>query len=1007
MPPRAFRCALHLPAGHLLASASAAGLCSARYDRPDAMDRHRYQLIRRTFHEASERPSGERAAYLDQACAEDPELRAAVEALLADLDTDHTAGLRDQAGRAVLSALEPLPERLGPYRLLHVLGEGGMGVVYEAEQEQPRRRVAVKVVRPGLASETALQRFRDEASILGRLAHPGIAQVLQAGATTTAAGERPWIAMELVRGLPLSEHVARHAPDLATRVALLVSLCDAVAHAHRHGVVHRDLKPANVVVPTGEGEDPARVIDVKVLDFGIARLVGPEGEPTRHTAEGQLVGTLACMSPEQVRGDGRALDTRTDVWALGVTAYEVLSGRPPLDLSGCAVPEAARRITEQEPRPLGQHDRRLRGDLEAVVAKALEKDPARRYDGAAALGDDLRRVQRHEPVTARRLTALYQLGKLAQRHRALVAGALLAVGGLVVGLVVAWHQADVAERARQVAEHDARTARDVTRFMLESFRLADPGATLRRDVTIREALDIARTRLATTFAGDEDVLPAALASFARTYASVGSLEEALALAEQGVAAARAAHGPDAPRTHEALAALADVLGANERPRDAVPVWCELLGLDPDHEAARVDASGDDLRALDQRRGLGEDLALSGELTAGAAVLDAVAREVEARVADGAGGHADTDIGLDERRALEALAIDLAESRGHVARLRSDWAGAIALWQGALARRQERGDDRLLLAATRTEIALNQHRAGDLDGATATLRTALADTRAVLGDDHPLLAVRLTVLAELLSARSGWRDAVALHEEALAILEARVGAEHPSLSTIHNNLAVAFLGAGDRLRADEHVQRALDLAPADLRPLERATALHNRSDILAARGRPGEALAALEQSLQLLLATVGEDHAHVATTWNSMAGLLLDTGRSDEGIPLMEQVVDWRERKLGPAHLATIQAHGNLGWLLFRAGRTEDALPLLRSSLEGNLAGRGSDHPECAMSRRNLAVALISVGQAEEGLPLLETAADDFAATLGETHQETQVTRGWLSELRLALAEQGP
>jgi tetratricopeptide (TPR) repeat protein len=972
------------------------------------MDRQRYQLIRSTFHEASERPPGERAAYLDQACVEDTELRAAVEALLADLDTDHTAGLRDQAGRAVLSALEPLPDRLGPYRLLHVLGEGGMGVVYEAEQEQPRRRVAVKVVRPGLASETALRRFRDEASILGRLAHPGIAQVLQAGATTTAAGERPWIAMELVRGLPLSEHVARHAPDLATCVELLVSLCDAVAHAHRHGVVHRDLKPANVVVPTGEGDDPARVTEVKVLDFGIARLVGPEGEPTRHTAEGQLVGTLACMSPEQVRGDGRVLDTRTDVWALGVTAYEVLSGRPPLDLSGCAVPEAARRITEQEPRALGQHDRRLRGDLEAVVAKALEKDPARRYDGAAALGDDLRRVQRHEPVTARRLTALYQLGKLARRHRALVAGALLAVGGLVVGLVVAWHQADVAERAREVAEHDARTARDVTRFMLESFRLADPGATLRRDVTIREALDIARTRLAAAFDGDDDVLPAALASFARTYASVGSLEEALALAEDGVAAARAAHGPDAPRTHQALAALADVLGANERPRDAVPVWCELLGLDPNDGAARIDASGDDLRALDLRRSLGQDLALSGELDSGAAVLDAVAREAAARVAvAGAGSNAGTDIDSDERHALEALAIDLAESRGHVARLRSDWTGATALWQDALARRQERGDDRLVLAATRTEIAGNQHRAGDLDGATATLRTALADTRAVLGGDHPLLAVRLTVLAEVLGARSDWRDAVTLHEEALAILEARVGADHPSLSTIHNNLAVAFLGAGDTLQADEHVQRALDLAPANLRPLEHATSLHNRSDILAARGRPSEALVALEQSLQLLLATVGEDHAHVATTWNSMAGLLLDTGRADEGIPLMEQVVDWRERRLGPTHLATIQAHGNLGWLLFRAGRTADALPLLRSSLDGNLAGRGSDHPECAMSRRNLAVALISVGQAEEGLPLLETAADDFAATLGETHQETLVTRGWLSELRLALAEQGP
>ena len=312
------------------------------------------------------------------------------------------------------------------------------------------------MIRPGLVSAALLRRFAQEAQILGRLHHPGIASIYEA---SVAADGRPFFAMELIRGVPLDEYARRHGLDAAARLGLLARVCDAVQHAHEHGIVHRDLKPSNILVD--EAGQP------KVLDFGVARGLDDElRATTARTRTGQVVGTPHYMSPEQVAADPN-LDRRSDVYTLGVILFELLVGRLPYPVDQLPLAEAVRLIRECEPARLGGLDRRLRGDVETIAGRALEKDPARRYPSAAELAADIRRHLAHEPILARPPSALYQLGKFARRHKSLVVttAAFLAVL-LVAGAVTAWRAVRVerdeavrqAQRSQEVVDALAQAA---------------------------------------------------------------------------------------------------------------------------------------------------------------------------------------------------------------------------------------------------------------------------------------------------------------------------------------------------------------------------------------------------------------------------------------------------------------------------------------------------------------------------------------------------------------------
>ena len=352
----------------------------------------------------------------------------------------------DTSARRPRAADAP-PAQVAGYRVVRFIGRGGMGAVYEAEQDNPRRLVALKVIRPGLASRDLLKRFDREAHLLGRLHHPGIAQVYAAG---RADDGQPFFAMELVAGPPLTEYANRHRLDTAARLELLARVCDAVQHAHDQGVIHRDLKPPNILVDAA-GQP-------KVLDFGVARATDADLRATTATEVGQVIGTLAYMSPEQAAGDPAALDPRSDVYALGVVLFELLAGRLPYSLQGLPMAEAARVIHERDPDRLGSVNTAMRGDVETIVAKALEKDKARRYASAAALAADLRRFLAGEPIAARPASAWYQFRKFARRNKALVGGVAATFAALLAGLALAVTSARREADLRRLAEEGHREA---------------------------------------------------------------------------------------------------------------------------------------------------------------------------------------------------------------------------------------------------------------------------------------------------------------------------------------------------------------------------------------------------------------------------------------------------------------------------------------------------------------------------------------------------------------------
>lgn len=459
-----------------------------------------YQRAKDAFLEVCDAEPAERVSLLERLCAGDEDLRAEVLSLLShDLDDgafgDHL----------------PPGATLGGFEIVRVLGEGAMGVVYEARQRHPERAVALKVVRGGAASASQRRRFEHESSALARLQHPGIAQVYEAG--IDRQGGAPYFAMELVRGQPLTARAAGLSID--QRVELLVQIAEAVQHAHQRGVVHRDLKPGNILV-----DEQGRP---RVLDFGIARLTAEDGTATTmRTLPGQVVGTLAYMSPEQAAGDLEAIDARTDIYALGAVGYEMLCGALPVDVRDKPLAEALRTVQHDEPGKLGALDKRLRGDLETIFAAALEKDPARRYASAAALADDLRRYLHDEPIAARPATTLYQLRKFARRRKGPVLAAGVIAVALVVASVVSIAFAVNAQRQRALAEQRLEDVRSLANTML--FDLHDlieplPGALEARQRLVETGLAYL-DRLAATAGADPELLE----ELAEAYFRIGDIQ---------------------------------------------------------------------------------------------------------------------------------------------------------------------------------------------------------------------------------------------------------------------------------------------------------------------------------------------------------------------------------------------------------------------------------------------------------------------------------------------------
>jgi len=466
-------------------------------------DRERFEEIDRLFAELHGVRPEDRGRRLSELCG-DETIREEVLSLF-EFDSETAIGGIERAMERSLPVSGGLPAIDG-IEVREVLGAGAMGVVYRAEQSMPRREVAVKVMGVGLGTTGHSRRFRSEADALARLDHPGIAKVFQSGVADVGRTQRPYLVMELVEGQRLDRWLEHRRLSVRELLELMIQICDAVQHAHARGVIHRDLKPSNILIRAADAQP-------KIIDFGVARITDMSGA-TMATAAGEVVGTLAYMSPEQLGGDPSAVDTRSDVYALGVILFRSLSGELPLDVSSLSLTEAARAIQRDAPRRLASIDAALRGDLDTIVAHALEKDKERRYQTAEALKADLERFLDHQPISARPPSTVYLLSRLAKRHRGpVVVGGVVAIGLLAAG-AIATRSAVVAGRALSESREAQARLENINAFLTNDLLAAGHSINLGINARIVDAIGMALPRIGERFKGD----PIGEASVRRTVA---------------------------------------------------------------------------------------------------------------------------------------------------------------------------------------------------------------------------------------------------------------------------------------------------------------------------------------------------------------------------------------------------------------------------------------------------------------------------------------------------------
>jgi serine/threonine protein kinase len=547
------------------------------------------------FQEAADLPHEKRSSFLKERCTTDSALRAEVEALLAGLDEGRIA---------TLNAVEQMSEgdadlvgtSIGPYKLLELIGEGGLGAVYMAQQAEPiRRKVALKIIKLGMDTKQVIARFEAERQALAMMDHPNVAKVFDAGAT--GAG-RPYFAMELVRGNPITEYCDENRLPVRPRLELFMQVCRAVQHAHQKGIIHRDIKPSNVMVTLHDG-----VPVVKIIDFGIVKATRePLTDKTLFTRYHQFIGTPEYMSPEQAEMSGLDIDTRSDIYSLGVLLYELLTGETPFDrktLQNAALAEIQRIIREQDPvtpsrrvtalganaagvagtrqadpRALG---RLMRGDLDWIVMKALEKDRSRRYETAAALAEDVRRHLRSEPVSAGPPSRIYQFRKLVRRHKITFgfSAALFAiVAGFGIWMALLFAEADRlrmqaeeqrtaaeanltrARDAEQRAKTEAQTATDVAEFLVGLFELADPSEPGWDPAIARGLLDKGAETVRRELKSQPETQATMLATIGRIYVNLGTNQNAEPLLREALQIRRDRLGAEHSDTIDVMNTLA-------------------------------------------------------------------------------------------------------------------------------------------------------------------------------------------------------------------------------------------------------------------------------------------------------------------------------------------------------------------------------------------------------------------------------------------------------------------
>lgn len=735
-----------------------------------------------------------------------------------------------------------IPSEFGRYRILRQIGQGGMGSVYEAEQESPKRIVALKVIRPGLATPGLLKRFELESQVLGKLQHPGIAQIYEAGTADTKSGKQPYFAMEFVQGVDLRRHIKQKGLSVRERMELLAKICDAVHHAHQKGVIHRDLKPANILVD--------QFGQPKILDFGVARATDADIQvATMQTDVGQLIGTLQYMSPEQVAADPGELDTRSDVYALGVIVYELLADKTPYDLSNRMIHEAARIIREDDPTALSSISRKYRGDIETIVSKALEKEKDRRYQSAAALAEDIRRYLQNQPIIARPPSALYQLQKFVKRNKAIAAGVVVAMLAMAIGTTISTYlylQAESARKGEQdqrmlaerresealVARAEAQARADELKAVsgFQQSMLAELDAETMGRGIVTAMRDSIGERLKQDETESEQI-QASLASFEALAKNINTTDLALKVVDEHVLARAAqtiaSQFSEQPQIRGAL-------------QQTVATTYRTLGL------------------------------LNAALPLQEAVLDSRSREL-------GDDHPDTLTSKNEMGLL-------LERLGRVAEAETMLRSALE------GRRRALGEEDPITLASMGDLSSVLYWQRKYEEALTLNRKVLEARRRVFGEEHTDTLVAMSNLSILLQDRREFDEAEKYRRLVLNGQRRLLGEDHPHTLIALFNLGYLYQGKGDYeqalhyyLETDERNRRVLgDDHPDTLQCIVFI------ADMLDRLGRIDEAEAYSREAMKGHRRTLGDVHRHTLKSVNSLGNYLIKLGRFDEAAELLEE-----------------------------------------------------------------------------------------------------------------------
>lgn len=875
------------------------------------MDAERWREVERLYHSALEQQPGLRAAFLEEACGGDESLLRDVGSLL-DQSQQTSRFLESPAMELAAQSLaestsaagHALPAVIGRYRIIRLLGEGGMGTVYEAEQEEPRRFVALKVIKLGSATPDRLRRFRRESQALARLQHSGIAQIYEAGIADAGIGPQPYFAMELIRGLPLREYAEAHRLTSRQKLLLMVKVCEAVHHAHQRGLIHRDLKPANILV------DPAG--QPKILDFGVARLTAvdaPEDASlaTVETGLGQIVGTLAYMSPEQVLGDSLEIDTRSDIYSLGVILYEILSGRLPYEVSQRQLPEAVRTIRDEDPKPLSLISRNYRGDIETIAGKALAKERARRYSSAAELGADIQRYLHDEPIAARAPSAGYQLQKFIRRNRAPVMGLAAVFVVLAAGVVVSAFQAVRANRAGQAASKErdravaaeANAVRERNRALAETKRadgeaavskavneflqndlLAQAGSAAQAgprtkpdpDLKVRIALDRAAAGIGRKFEKQPLVEASIRQTIGNAYHELGIYPEAQKHLEGALDLRRKLLGAEHPDTVSVMSDLTRLYRDAGKYAEAEPLARKVLEI-------QQRLLGDQHpETLDAMNALGLLYRYEGK-AAQAEVLLSKVLEIRRRLS----GEEDV------------ATLFVMNSLGYVYEVEGKYQQAENLLSRVwLIRRRVSGQDHPYTLMAADNVATVYYRQRKYAQAEALWTKNLEIRSQVLGPDHPDTLDTMNNLGVVDRTEGKFAEALVLLNKVLDAKRRVLGEEHPSTQISMINVAVLYRDQGAYAKAEPLLVRGVEL----------------QSRVLS------------------------EEHPDRLAGITRLAALYSDEGKFPEADALFAKALGIQLRVLGAAHPDTLSSRTGLGQVQLREDKYSEAEATLREALKG-------------------------------------------------------------------------